>query len=183
MPMRARYGSRPRGGGGGASTPSIRICPPSGARVPMVPFSITRLPGAEPPITTTDSPRSTTRSSPFSTCFGPKLLCTSLSSILGTSGIGRLVSGEEQAGDQVVEHQDHDGRRDHGVGRRGTHALGAALRLVAVIAAHQRNDEAENGGLHQTGDDVHRLEILPGPGQVAGGVEVQPVDADQEAAE
>ena len=31
---------------------------------------------------------------------------------------------------------------------------GAAARMIAVIAAHQRDDEAEHGGLDQAGDDV-----------------------------
>ena len=68
---------------------------------------------------------------------------------------GRGSSGEEQLGDEVVEATGSGSRPRprrwwspcRRPGRR-------RLRIVAVVAAHQRDDEAEDRRLDQAGDDV-----------------------------
>src|SRR3546814_153192 len=148
----------------------------------MMHLSSTDLPVPEPPITTTDSATPMSRSMPSSTTFDPKLLRRLRMRIFGGSAIGSSVR-EEQLGDHVVRDQDHDRRRDHGIGGGGTHTLGTAARVVAVVAAHQRHDEAEHPGLDEAGYHVVPLEILDRRLDVVAGVEVELVDPDDVAAE
>src|SRR6185436_1196940 len=90
---------------------------------------------------------------------------------------------EERFGDEVVEGQNQDRGRDHRVGGGGTHALRAAARIVAVVAAHQRDQETEGGGLDQAGDDIVDVQELGGVGEIRRLVEAELVDADEIAAE
>ena len=69
------------------------------------------------------------------------------------------------------------------MGRRRAHALRAAARMVAVIAAHQRDDEAEHRRLDEAGDDVLGAQIVDGLAEIAAGVEAELVGADQKPAE
>ena len=55
--------------------------------------------------------------------------------------------------------------------------------MEAVIAAHQRDEESEDRRLDEAGDDVQRLEELPGQFQIVGGVEIERMDAHHIAAE
>ena len=57
------------------SSPSMQMLPCSGSNSPSTHFSITDLPTPEPPMTTTDSPTPTFRSSPFKTTLDPKDMC------------------------------------------------------------------------------------------------------------
>src|SRR3546814_9606890 len=70
------------------------------------------------------------------------------------------VCSSDLFGDDVVADQDQDRRRHDGVGGGDADALGAAARLIAVIAAHQRDDEAERRGLDEAGEDVGELDEL-----------------------
>ena len=56
------------------STPSISIDPASGETSPRMHLSSTDLPLPEPPITTSEVPAGTSRSTPSSTCLVPKRL-------------------------------------------------------------------------------------------------------------
>src|SRR5690606_29185910 len=98
----------------------------------------TDLPEPEPPMTTSDCPFSTARSMPSSTTLEPKDLRTPLSSIFAVMAS----LGEEHGSEDVVRQQDQDRGRDHRVGGRLADALRAAPRVEAVIAAHQRDQEA-----------------------------------------
>src|SRR3546814_2138 len=140
IPNLRMYSSRCPRGRPTTSRPSISMVPASGCSRPMMHLSSTDLPVPEPPITTTDSATPMSRSMPSSTTFDPKLLRRLRMRIFGGSAIGSSVR-EEQLGDHVVRDQDHDRRRDHGIGGGGTHTLGTAARVVAVVAAHQRHDE------------------------------------------
>ncbi len=52
-----------------------------------------------------------------------------------------------------------------------------------MVAAHQRDQEAEHRGLHQTREDVLELQEVHRVAQIGRVVEVELVDADQEAAQ
>src|SRR3546814_7412077 len=54
---------------------------------------------------------------------------------------------------------------------------------LAVIAAHQGDQEAEDGGLHETGDDVLRLDEVPGVLQVDLRIEAELLGRHDVAAE
>src|SRR5215475_7510761 len=167
------------------SWPSTNMLPDSGRSSPRMDLISTDLPEPEPPITTTDSPAPMLRSSPRSTFFGPKDLWSPATAIFACSIICTAggSSGEEDLGQHVVQHQDHDRGRDHGVGRGRAHALGAAPRMIAVIAAHQRDDEAEDRRLHQARGDVEIGHEIDRVAQIDRGVEAELVDRDDIAAE
>ncbi len=95
-----------------------------GCSRPRMHFSSTDLPVPEPPITTSDSPaRDVEVDAVAAPSSAPKDLCRPRSAIFG---VGVASSREEQLGDDVVEAQDQDRGRDHGVGRRRADALRAA---------------------------------------------------------
>src|SRR3954449_3916273 len=150
------------------SSPSILIEPASGSIRPRMHFRSTDLPVPEPPITTTDSPAATSRSMPRSTFLSPNDLVTPRSEIFGTA---LMSAGEEGFGDEVVGGQDQDRGRHHRVGGGDAHALRAALGRVAVVAAHQGDQEAEHRGLHQAREDILELQEIDGVAQVGGVVE------------
>ncbi len=60
------------------------------------------------------------------------------------------LSPEKGRGDHIIEDEDHHRGRNDSVGRRLADALRPATRIIAVVTAHQRHDEAEYGGLDQT---------------------------------
>src|SRR5581483_3754247 len=166
------------------SSPSIRIEPASGWMMPRMHLIITDLPVPEPPITTSDLPLGTSRSTPSSTTLLPNrffrprtLIFRSASAILSSS------AREEEFGEDVVQDQNHDHGRGDGIGRRLADALRAALGIEAVIAAHQRDREAEDRRLHQAGEDVLEGGTLGDVLQEVGFVEPQLVHADEIAAE
>src|SRR5882672_7598861 len=103
-----------------------------------------------------------TRSMPSSTIFAPKRFFTPLSSILGLTAIARSLA-EEDRGEHVVCRQNQDRGGDHRVGGGRADALRPALGMEAVVAAHQRNDEAEYRRLDQAryhvafGDEIRRV--------------------------
>src|SRR6202000_1292852 len=123
------------------SFPSTKICPASGFRIPSTHLIITDLPVPEPPMTTTDSPRPSVRSSPSSTTLSPKRFFTPRSSTLGSTFASAM--GEDHGGEDIVGREHQDRGAEPRVGGGGTHALRAALGVEAVVAAHQRDDEAE----------------------------------------
>src|SRR5579859_4012090 len=172
--------SRSRGRMPTTSSPSIRIEPLSGVSRPSMHFSVTDLPLPEPPMITTDSAEATSSDTPSSTFLGPKDLCRSISWIFGW-GMGSLL--EEQGGDDVIEDQDQDRGRDHRIGGRLADALGAALGMIAVIAAENGDHQAEHGGLDQARRDILGLQRIPHRMNEIGRVEAQLVGADQIAAE
>src|SRR5919107_2391688 len=156
------------------STPSIRIEPESAVSSPMMHLISTDLPVPEPPIITRLSPARQAISTPSSTSLRPNDLRSPDIAIFGAPSLMMPRSlREESLRQQIVEHQDQDRGRDDGLRRRLTDPFGAAARVIAVIAAHQRDDKAEHRRLDQTGNDVHRFEIALGLRQVADGVEVQ----------
>ena len=92
-------------------------------------------------------------------------------------------ASEEGLGQEVVGGEDQDGGGDDGVGRGLADALGAAAGVEAVVAAHQRQQEAEDGGLGQARVDVGGGEVVERVLDVGGGVEAEPRGADEVAAE
>src|ERR1700733_6994644 len=135
------------------SSPSTKILPSSARRMPNTHLIITDLPVPEPPITTKDSAAPILRSMPSSTTLSPKRFLTPRSSILGVPCAAISVS-EQEGGEEIIRGKDQDGRRHNGIGRRRTHALRAALGMKAVVAAHQRDDEAEHRNLDHAGNHV-----------------------------
>ena len=83
---------------------------------------------------------------PFSTCLGPKALAHVLQDYVTVS---HRSLRKQQVGEDEVGGEDEDGGGDHGIGGGAAHALRAALRVEAVVAAHDGDDEAEDGGLDE----------------------------------
>src|SRR5579859_1211147 len=121
------------------SSPSIRIEPLSGRIRPSMHFSVTDLPLPDPPMITIDSVWAMSSDTPSSTVLGPKDLCRSMSWILGW--VMSLL--EEEGGYHIIEEQDQDRGRHHRIGGGLTDALGAALGMVAVIAAEDGHHQPE----------------------------------------
>src|SRR5260370_37832892 len=61
--------------------------------------------------------------------------------------------------------------------------LGSAARMVALITAHQGNDQAEYRRLDETRNEIHRLEVLPRAIEIRLGIEAELIDANEIAAE
>jgi hypothetical protein len=72
---------------------------------------------------------------------------------------------------------------DHCARGGRAHALGAAAAVVALVAAHERHQEAEHGGLDEAGDHVLGFQEAEGAGDVVGAVEVELEDRDEVAAQ
>src|SRR5882672_11298142 len=158
------------------SSPSMKIVPESARRIPSTHLIVTDFPLPDPPMTTMESPSLTVRSTPSRTTLGPKRFFTPLSSILGLFAI--FVSAiEEDRGHQIVGGEDQDGGGNHGIGRGLAYALRAALGVEAVIAAHQRDDEAEDGRLDETGNDVALGDKVRGVLKIDRAVETETVRA------
>src|ERR1700690_927126 len=113
------------------SSPSTRTVPPSAGSSPRMVFTSTDLPEPEPPITTRLSPAATSRSMPSSTILRPKDFLRPRTEILG----GPAMS-EHHAREDVVDQQHGDRGGHDGVGGGRAHALRAAARVIAEIAAH-----------------------------------------------
>src|SRR5260370_34374985 len=104
------------------------------------------------------SPLSQSISRPSSTRLRPNDLRSPRTEIFGAEISGAEASviarrpsmPEEGRGNQVIEHEDHDRSGDDGVGCRLPDALRSAPRVVALVAAHQRDDKAECPRLHHT---------------------------------
>src|SRR6266700_901128 len=147
----------------------------------------TDLPVPEPPMMTRLSPLSQSISRTSSTRLRPNDLRSPLTEIFGTeildtgaSGIARRPSTpEEGRGNQVIEYEDHDRGGNDGIGCGLPDALRSAPRVVAVVAAHQRDDKAECRRLHQTRDHVSRLQVLVSAVEISLRIEAEPVDADE----
>src|SRR6185295_14699468 len=88
----------------------------------------------------------------------------------------------EERRDEIVHRQDEYDRTDDGVGRRSSHAQGAALAVIALIRADHRNDEAEYRRFGETEDDVLGLQKTESVAQIGVAVEAQTVHGDQIAA-
>ena len=87
MPIFSVWAWRARPVSAVTSAPSIWIDPASGHSRPRTHFSMTDLPEPEPPITTTDSPAPTLRSTPSSTVLAPKDFFRPRSSILDSLAV------------------------------------------------------------------------------------------------
>src|SRR5581483_1836002 len=161
------------------SSPSTRICPLSGLSRPMRCFISTDLPCPEPPMMMLIWPRTTSRSTPFKTSCGPNdfliprilIWMGSRSLIVGSAdddaapraadSIYRsdslrssVLDRQNDVGEEVVEHQDGDEAADHRARGADADALGAAGRVVALIAADERERGAEHGRLDHALRDV-----------------------------
>src|ERR1700730_4952760 len=90
---------------------------------------------------------------------------------------------KENSRQQIVAHENEDGGRDDGVGGGGADALSAAFGIEAVVATHQRDVQVEHSGVTQTLSHIAGFKIMPGLRDVIAGVELQPIDAHQKAAE
>src|SRR4051794_9134481 len=88
-------------------------------------------------------------------------------------------SSEKHGSNHIIEHKDQDRGRNDRISRRLTDALSAIARIVAVIAAHQRDDEPEHRRLHQSGHYVYRLEVLVRAVEVGLGIKAEPVNTNQ----
>src|SRR6516162_9642931 len=145
------------------STPSMRIDPASGWSRPRMHFTSTDLPVPEPPMITRLSPVGQSMSTSPSTRLRPNDFLRPRTDIFGIAmrvTANRLSSTEEGCGDHVVEDENQDRGRHDRVGRRLADPLRPAARVVAMIAAHQRHDEAEYRRLHQTRNNIVCLEVL-----------------------
>src|SRR6516165_3813108 len=168
------------------STPSMRIEPASGSIKPRMHLTSTDLPAPEPPMTTRLCPAAQSMSRPSSTQWSPNDFFSPLTEIFGTAifdGAG-LIAGrrslpEEGGGEHVIGDEYHDRGRNHRIGRRLPHSLRPALRVITVIAAHQRHDQPKNAGFDETRHHIPGFEILLGVGQIRRRIEVEPVDADE----
>src|SRR6266568_6186653 len=114
------------------------------------------------------------RSMPSRTIFGPKHFFTPLSSILGLTAICRSLA-EEDRGEDVVRRQNQDRSGDDSVGGGSTYALRPALGMEAVVATHQRDDEAEHCRFDQTGHHVLLRDEVRGVLQIDRAIEIQAV--------
>src|SRR6266699_7152463 len=122
------------------------------------------------------------RSMPSRTIFGPKHFFTPLSSILGLTAICRSLA-EEDGGEDVVRRQNQDRSRHHRIGGGRADALRAAFGIEAIVATHQRDDEAEHRRLDQPRYHVLLRDEARGVLQIVRAVEVQAVCGDDVAAE
>src|SRR5690554_764562 len=161
--------------------PSTKISPLSGRIMPSTHLIITDLPVPDPPITTSDSPFGTVRLMPSSTTFLPKRLWTFLSSIFA-SLMTRPSIRKQKRRHHIVRREDQDGCCHHCIRRRAANALRAALRVEAVEAAHDRNDEAEHGSLDEAGNDIIEFQEIDRVLDIDAGVEVERLRAHHKAA-
>src|SRR5262245_38479581 len=155
------------------------IEPESGRSMPRIVLIITDLPVPDPPITTIDWPFGTERLMPFRTFFGPKALWTPLRTIWPASSIVSL--REQKRGEDEIGGEDEDRRAHHRIGGGAADALRPALRVEAVIAAHERDDEAEHGGLDEARAYVAELQEVDGVLDIGIGVEAERARADDVA--
>src|SRR6516165_3465501 len=150
------------------STPSMRIDPASGWSRPRMHFTSTDLPVPEPPMITRLSPVGQSMSTSPSTRLRPNDFLRPRTDIFGIAmrvTANRLSSTEEGCGDHV--------------GRLLADPLRPAARVVAMIAAHQRHDEAEYRRLHQTRNNIVCLEVLLSSIYIGLRIEAELVHTDQ----
>src|SRR3990167_5154030 len=117
-------------------TPSIQISPASGGNRPRMHFSSTDFPVPEPPMTTSEAPSSTSRSTPRKTSLRPKDFFSPRTEIFGVAPL--ISNAHEQRSHDVIRREDCDRRSDDGRARR---RFGG-------------NEESENARLDKAGDDI-----------------------------
>src|SRR5690606_5564332 len=143
------------------SSPSTRMRPESGRIRPMMCLSSTDFPEPEAPRMTWMAPFSTVRFRPRRTWFFPKDLWRSTTSMttrcIGPSG--GAPPGEHQRGQKVIRDENEDRGEDDRLGGGDPHPPRAARGVVALVAAGEREDEAEDRGFDEAADDV--LELHP----------------------
>src|SRR5579883_88371 len=176
MPNFCMSSSRSRAGMPTTSWPSIVIEPRSGSSNPMMHLTRTDLPVPEPPITTTLSRTPTSRSMPSSTSFGPNDFFNPRMEIL-------LFMLEEHAGQSGIEQQDQDRGGHHRIHRGRAHALRAPARMIAVIASHEHDEEAERDRFDEPGEHILAMERIDGLSDIDAGIEAEVIDRDEKSAE
>ncbi len=72
-------------------------------------------------------------------------------------------------GEDEVGGEDENGGGGHGIGGGAAHALRAALGIEAVVAAHDGDDEPEEGGLDEPRGDIIEMQ------KIRRGLELVPV--------
>src|SRR5262252_10518230 len=140
MPTFLRTGIRSSSDSPEMSTPSTTTLPRSGTIKPMVWRSNTDLPLPLPPKITMVSPRCTSRSTPLSTLFSPKLLCTSPKRMKCES-IG--LEDQEELGQEEVGNQDRNRGRHHRLGGRPADPVGSARGPQSVVAGDDGDEKSE----------------------------------------
>src|SRR5262245_60170405 len=163
----------PRLGG----SPSTRISPAIGSASPIRWRSRVDLPLPLPPRIAKISPRLTSKSM-FSKSTRPSNPIASPDTEMWTSD----PPGIEDQREGGVDDDEREEHRHHRGGRRAAHALGAAARLQAPVAADQRDRHREDDGLHEPRGDVPERESQPRLCQIGGEREVEAEHADRRAA-
>src|SRR5689334_21623438 len=132
------------------SAPSTRTWPSSGFIRPSAHFSVTDLPTPEPPMTTSDLPGATSRSTPSSTCRPRSRFLMPMSWSFGPV----IASLHEERCDEIIDGEDQHDRADDRIGGGASDAKRAALAVIALVGAHRCDDEAEHRGLGEAQDHV-----------------------------
>src|SRR5512135_3651823 len=135
-----------------STCPSTTTRPLSGNKSPMMCLMSTLLPLPLPPITVMLSPFSTVRFTPRSTSRLPKLLCTSMISIIA-------MASPQERGQEIVKNEDQHTRDDNRACGRLSHTFRTALGMKSLISADQPDHGAEHQRFDQSVPDVRDLGI------------------------
>src|SRR6266852_3084034 len=167
------------------------MCPLSGLMSPSVSFRTVLLPAPAIPKSALVSPRARRNETPSSTTlpsnametssktttyreesctaragFSAGNVCESMASAIGQEH-------HEQPGNKEVHHQNENRSGNHGLSRGPANALSSAASREPVIAAHRRDNEAEQHRLHQSHEDVLENQGLPGIAPILASVEAE----------
>ena len=167
------------------SSPSTSTVPASGVRSPIMCLRRTLFPIPDLPRMTIDSPLAIVRSSPSRTTFGPKRLREARQPDLGKRLRNRARRGRAQKSTfvrkksetRIASDAEDDGRR-----RRAAHPFRAARRVEALLAADERQEEAEDGRLDEARPEVVQVEELERVLDVDDRVRAEQPDRDEVAA-
>src|SRR5262249_10325938 len=168
MPNFLRNSARRVGSSDWTSMPSTHTFPSVGRRRPMTCLMSTLWPGPDPPMTTLTLPRSKSRSTPRRTSGAsgakrlrnPRMRICQRSSFCDASlPITRsLEHGQQDVAQEVVEDQDCNRSDDDRTRRRQADPAPAPRRVVALLAADERERRTEHDRLDQPLDDVFRVD-------------------------
>src|SRR5277367_4167538 len=177
MPMRPRSLKRSVSRMWAMSSPKTWMEPLSGRMRPSTSFMRTDFPPPAGPRMIRVSPGWTAKETSLRTGLMSKVMVTSLKTTTGSEepggcslsdgltmvgllGMGWLPAedADHRPGDEQVDNDDEDRRDDHSLRGGLTHALGAALRVHAEVAADRGDDECREERLGEALGDVGVLE-------------------------
>src|SRR5581483_4918780 len=151
------------------SLPSTSIAPRSGSSSAFRCFSKTVLPDPLPPMIVVILPVSSSRLTPLSTSWRPKVLCKSTT---------RIMKLEHDRRHEVIPDQDHDEAEHDRFGGCLADAAGHRRRMKSFVTANPGDDETEADRFEKAAEDVLEHHAQLHAGEIAARADAEELHAD-----